>query len=122
MALSRNTGLLHPTDYAFNAPDYVDTLSLVASTTVSSAAQAVVPPSGAAYVLFGSTIPFYVSYGSTLVVIPATTGPSTSGASFELINPSGFPMLRNLGSTARTTALGLISSQGGTVTLAYYKV
>lgn len=89
-------------------PPRVDAIVLVAGT-----GQAIDTPTGAAFVGFGSTMTFYVAYGSTGAAVPSTN--NVAGTASEQ-NPS----LRNIGSTLTTSGLSIVSTESGPVVLSWY--
>ena len=93
-----------------------DTLSSVALTT---SAQAIDIPAGAQFASFSCNSDFYAQYGiagAAAVPTTTTTAPSTALNCSEL-NPT----IRDLHSTAKTTALSVIApAAGGILTIGWY--
>ena len=104
----KGTGLMHPMDI-LSSPDYVQSIPL-------STAGVMVEfdtPTGARYVAFSCNVDFFVGYGLNAAALPSTK--ATTGGACEL-NPT----VRNIGGTAGTTGINVISRSTGDLTLSWF--
>jgi len=106
----KTSGLLHPTEIVAS-PDYVQQAVFAAAV-----GQAFDVPAGAHYCSFSPSfgIDFWVRYGSTAASIPTTS--STGSSTNAELNPSA----RNVGSTAATTGISIISATTGYCTISWW--
>ena len=106
--MSRNTGLLHPTDI-LGAPDFTQSVVLSSGT-----AQAFDTPTGMAYVGFSMNYDFWTKYGSTGAVVPTTSSTASSGSELN-------PTYRNIGGTQTCTGISIVSDFAAKGSLNWYR-
>ena len=105
--MSKGTGV--PTNSILGFPDFVQSVVLTSGT-----GQAFDTPTGMAYAVFAMSNDFWVKYGSTGAVVPTTSSTAASG-------PELNPTARNVGSTATTTGISIISDYAAKGSIAWYK-
>lgn len=104
---------VHTDEFPFvRAPTYVNANAMGASSAAS------IPiPAGGQYLRLAGNLGFFVLFGSTGV----TTAGSTAGVGSNYV-PMEAPLTVNIGSTAGTTAISIISTAAAIVTQSWWTV